>query len=215
VPLTRPAVLLLLLVLTIPAGPVSAATDSAASFATDQTGPLAPDTANGALTERPALAALDLGEMSIDIDGKLDDPAWALAEAAAGFTQFDPDRGHPASEQTVFKVAYDQDAIYIAVACWERDVSRVNRRLSRRDQIDGADLVSVYIDPYHDLNTGYNFRVSPDGVQQDAYVFNDGDRDEEWNAVWYAETAIDTDGWYVEMRIPLTAIRFQPADDMT
>jgi len=70
--------------------------------------------------------------------------------------------------------------------------------------------VSVYIDPYFDHSTGYNFRVTPMGVQEDSYVFNDGNTDSDWDAVWQAETFEDSDGWYAEMRIPFSSIRYRP-----
>jgi len=115
------------------------------------------------------------------------------------------------SEQTAFKVAFDQDAIYFAVACMENDPSRITKSLSRRDSFSNSDLVSIYIDPYHDRTTGYNFRVNPLGVQQDSYIFNDGDRDDDWNAVWEAEATVDDEGWYAEFRIPFSAIRYRPS----
>ena len=87
--------------------------------------------------------------------------------------------------------------------------------LSRRDEIQASDIVSVYLDPYLDRTTGYNFRVNLLGVQQDAYLFDNGNRDEDWNAVWEAEVAQDVHGWYVEMRIPFSQVRFKPEPAMT
>jgi hypothetical protein len=75
--------------------------------------------------------------------------------------------------------------------------------------------VSIYIDPYHDKTTGYNFKINPLGVQMDQYVFNDGDMDQDWDAVWEAETYRDEHGWYAEVRIPYSSIRYRPAEDMT
>jgi len=74
------------------------------------------DQANGTTTAVPSLAAFPLGEHTIEMDGKLDDQAWHLAQAGWGFRQADPERGAPASVQSVFKVAYDDEAIYFAVA---------------------------------------------------------------------------------------------------
>ena len=149
---------------------------------------------------------------SVRIDGRLDEAAWAAAEPAGGFRCWDPDRGGPASEETTFKVAYDADAIYFAVACHEEDPSRITKRLSRRDRFSDSDLVSIYIDPYFDRTTGYNFRVNPLGVQQDAYIYNDGERDTDWDAVWEAETHEDQDGWYAEIRIPFSSIRYRSSE---
>ncbi len=102
---------------------------------------------------------------------------------------WEPDRGKTPSEETVFKVALDDDAIYFAVACPEKDATKISKKLSRRDKFSNSDLVSVYIDPYHDRSTGYNFRVNPLGVQTDAYIYNDGERDDDWDAVWQGEVS--------------------------
>jgi hypothetical protein len=170
--------------------------------------------ANGRLFPVPTIVAHRLtGEETVKIDGRLDDSGWRCAEAGSGFTDWEPDRGKVPTEETVFKVAYDQSALYFAVACLEDDPSKVTMALSRRDQMTNTDLVSVYIDPYYDRTTGYNFRVNPLGVQQDAYMFNDGERDDDWDAVWQAETYRDRHGWYAEVRIPFSSIRYRQAQD--
>src|SRR5881392_108995 len=50
----------------------------------------------------------------IVIDGQLDDEVWVRSAATTGFTQRDPDEGKPATERTELRVAYDNDALYIA-----------------------------------------------------------------------------------------------------
>ena len=176
---------------------------------------LYPDHANGSVTAKPAIEARALAGEVIRLDGRLDDPAWRDAEVGSGFRVSDPDRGAAPTDQTVFRVVYDRDAIYFGVACLEKDPSRISAKLSRRDRISGSDMVSVYIDPYLDQTTGYNFRVNPLGVQMDLYVYNDGDLDENWDAVWEAKAFRDEHGWYVEMRIPFSAIRYRAAPSMT
>ncbi|MFH1843541.1 MAG: DUF5916 domain-containing protein, partial [bacterium] len=185
------------------------------AFDPQGTGSDYPESANGQRTEKPSIRASRVNDSGIEVDGILDDLIWSVAEAGGGFIQIDPDRGAQPSVQTVFKVAYDDDAIYFGVACYEDDISKTTSSLCRRDRIDNSDLVSVYIDPYHDKTTGYNFRVNPHGVLADAYMFNDGERDWDWDAVWEAETSSDAKGWYAEMRIPFSSIRYRPTESMT
>lgn len=182
-----------------------------AGFAPEESAGEAARQANGALVAQPSILAVALdGADHVRVDGRLDDDVWRRATGACGFRVWDPTRGTDPSEQTVFKVAYDRDAIYFAIACLEQDPARIVKSLNRRDCIQNSDLVSVYIDPYHDHSSGYNFRVTPRGVQQDSYVFNDGDTDADWDAVWQAETSEDVHGWYAEMRIPFSSIRYRP-----
>jgi len=184
-------------------------------FDPDSRGPLVPELANGTLTAKPSLEALYLDTLEIRIDGRLDESAWELAHLATGVRQADPNRYADASVPTTFKVAYDDKALYFGVACFEDDIANIASVLSRRDRIEASDIVSIYIDPYNDKTTGYNFRITPDGVLQDDYIFNNGNRDRDWNAVWEAETWHDESGWYLEVRIPFSAIKFKPGEDMT
>jgi hypothetical protein len=172
--------------------------------------------ANGCVTDVPYVEACRLahGE-EIALDGRLDDAVWSRAEAATGFRVWDPTRGADASEQTVFKVAYDDEAMYFGIACLESDASSIASQLCRRDNMMGSDVLSLYLDTYHDHTTGHNFGVNPHGVQRDRYVYNDGNMDSSWDAVWSAETHIDDRGWYAEMRIPFSCVRYRNGGDMT
>ena len=187
-----------------------------AGFSPSGVGSALADSANGRMAAQPTLRAhrANHGE-DIRVDGKLDDTAWLEEEAGRGFRVWDPDRGAIPLEETVFKVAYDDGAIYFAVACLEKDPSKITAKLSRRDRFSSSDIVSVYIDPYHDQTTGYNFKVNPLGVQADSYIYNDGERDDDWDAVWEAGTSRDSLGWYAEIRVPFSAIRYRAAPSMT
>lgn len=194
---------------------VSSSRVSAGYDAFRPTPPLVADRA-GQTTDlgTPAVHARRLEGSTVRVDGKLDEDVWNDAAAGQHFSVWEPDRGKQPTEQTVFKVAYDDEAIYFAVACWERDPRNVSALLSRRDRFSDSDLVSVYIDPYDDNTTGYNFRVNPLGVQSDAYIYNDGERDDDWDAVWQSEVSRDKDGWYAEIKVPFSSIRYREADRM-
>lgn len=166
--------------------------------------------AGGPSGETPSIRALRLDDgMTIRLDGRLDDAAWLHATGATGFRTWDPERGAAGYQSTVFKVAYDQDAIYFAFSCGEPDPNKITRKLARRDRETDSDGVGIYIDPFHDLTNGYFFFVNPSGVQQDGTVYDDGQEDTDWDAVWQAETYQDPDGWYAEMRIPFASIRYR------
>lgn len=185
-----------------------------ASGAFDVSAPWAPS-ADGRLSEHPSVEAFRLEGQTIVLDGRLDDAAWESGRAARGFRTWDPIRGELPSEETAFEVAYDEEAIYFGVACYEKDPSRIASQLCRRDNMSDSDIVSIYLDTYHDHSTGYNFRVNPAGSKLDLYVFDDGQMDTNWDAVWDVATSSDMHGWYAEFRIPFSAVRYRPADEMT
>ena len=151
----------------------------------------------------------------VTIDGLLDDQVWARAPAVTTFIQRDPDEGKPSTERTEFRVAYDDAAVYVSVRLFDREPSKISRQLSRRDQNSEADWFALLLDPHHDHLTGAIFRVTAAGVQNDAIIFNDSWDDESWDAVWASAVSVDEEGWTVEMRIPLSQLRFPAAERHT
>ncbi len=150
------------------------------------------------------------------IDGQLGDEVWSHAQVMSDFTQIDPDEGKPATERTEVRVLYDDRAIYVGVRLFDRDAAQIARRLTTRDgDASDADRITLYLDSMHDHLTGFMFRVSASNVQTDAVLFNDTWDDWSWNGVWNSEVSIDEGGWSVEMRIPLSQLRFTSDDTQT
>ena len=48
------------------------------------------------------------------IDGDLGDECWNAVEWGTDFTQWEPEEGAPPSQQTAFKILYDDRALYVA-----------------------------------------------------------------------------------------------------
>ncbi|HLL83733.1 MAG TPA: DUF5916 domain-containing protein, partial [Longimicrobium sp.] len=150
---------------------------------------------------------------SIAIDGRLDEAAWAGAEAAANFTQSYPKAGAPPTERTEARVLYSDDAIYVGVRMFDSRPDSIAAQLARRDASGiYSDWVHVALDSYHDRRTGFRFSVNPRNVQKDVYHSNDTDEDLDWDAVWQSATRVDSAGWTAEFRIPLSQIRFSGAE---
>jgi hypothetical protein len=149
------------------------------------------------------------------IDGRLIDEVWTQAEPVSTFTQRDPVEGAPASERTEVRFLYDDDALYVAARLRDSEPDLIATRLSRRDNAADADLLSIYLDPMHDRLTGAVFRVSASNVQQDSTLYNDSWQDGSWDGVWNSAVTVDEEGWSVEMRIPLSQLRFPLAERHT
>jgi hypothetical protein len=149
------------------------------------------------------------------IDGRLDDEVWGLAPVNKGFTQRDPRAGEPMTEQTVFRVLYDDRALYIGAMLYDREPDKIMARLARRDDWKQRDEFSVNLDPQHDHQTGNYFVVDPSGWMGDGVMWNDGWDDDSWDGVWEARTAILADGWSAEIKIPYLVLRFSPREQYT
>ena len=87
--------------------------------------------------------------------------------------------------------------------------------LQRRDGFALSDDIILGVDSYHDKRTGYMFRLTAAGSMADGYMFNDGEEDWGWNAVWQGAARVDSLGWIAEYRIPLSQLRYVPSGDNT
>jgi hypothetical protein len=150
-----------------------------------------------------------------ELDGKLDEAAWALAEPITDFTQRDPDEGQPATERTEVRVLFDDGALYVGVRAYDSEPQRIVGHLTRRDLDSSSDWITISIDSYRDRRTAFNFSVNPAGVERDKYLFDDTREDDSWNAVWEVATSVDDDGWVAEFRIPFSQLRFSKASEQT
>lgn len=159
----------------------------------------------------PALGTL-YRDGDIHVDGRLDEEVWERAPRAMQFVQGEPVEGVPAQQPTAVSVLYDESALYVGATMYDSDPASIADQLVRRDEWGQYDFFEVSLDPNGDRRTGYQFRVTAAGVQRDVYLFDDVRDDEAWDAVWESAVHRDSTGWSVEMRIPLSQIRFDAAD---
>ncbi|SVC23480.1 uncharacterized protein METZ01_LOCUS276334, partial [marine metagenome] len=163
----------------------------------------------------PAPRTLDANrELTIEVDGILDDAAWADARVFTGFTQQEPVEGDPAEYDTEVRVLFGDGAIWIGARMWDDHPEGIDARLARRDAFGTFDSFGIMLDPNLDGLTGYGFRVSAANVQSDFYFFNDTSVDQAWDAVWSSEVAVDESGWTAEFRVPLSQFRYEASDEV-
>ena len=152
--------------------------------------------------------AINIHQKPPEIDGVLDDDIWGEAPTFSGFLQRDPEQGKPATEKTNFQIAYDDEAIYFGIVCYDSEPDKISARLGRRDSRLDSDRISINLDPYHDHQTGYWFSVYASGVQNDGSLSGRRGGDETWDGIWEAKTTIHDQGWSAEFKIPYHVLRF-------
>ena len=114
-----------------------------------------------------------------------------------------------------FKILFDDNNIYVAIKALDTEAEKINKRMSRRDGWEG-EFAGIQLDSYYDKRTGFVFVVSAAGIKNDAIISNDGDNfDMSWDPIWFVKTSIDDKGWYAEMKIPLSQLRFSKNDEQT
>ena len=154
-------------------------------------------------------------EGPIEVDGLLEEPAWHAAAPFDGFAQLFPEEGRPASERTEVRVLYDDQTLYVGIACHDSRPAEVSRPLGRRDNFPYSDQVGIFIDSMRDRRTAYVFFLNAAGVQSDELLFGDDQENGDWDAVWDGAVSATADGWSAELAIPLSILRFSPAASQT
>lgn len=155
---------------------------------------------------------------SVSVDGTLQESAWDNAPTATNFQQLEPQEGAPASQRTVVRVLYGEDALYVSAKMYDKNPDRIRARLARRDQRNQADWFEISLDSYYDQKTARTFAVNAAGVQRDGLVQPGGEGgllDTSWDAIWRSDVRITNDGWVAELRIPYSELRFSEADRQT
>lgn len=143
----------------------------------------------------------------IKIDGVLDESEWTKGEKAGDFIQTFPNPGNKSRQPTSVVTLYDNTALYFGAILSDISRDSIICTLSERDQNDNADMFIVTLDTYNDDQNAFNFAVTSAGVQVDSRESANGE-DVAWNGVWYSAVKLTNEGWYVEMKIPFSAIRF-------
>ena len=148
-------------------------------------------------------------ETAPKIDGIFDEEVWLNAQEAGGFVQFRPDMGASETEdnKTIVKMAYDDQAIYVAAYMYD-DPELIAKQLASRDNFGQSDFFGFVVNPNNDAQNDTEFFVFASGTQADAIANPNIGEDFGWNAVWDSAVQINEDGWTVEMKIPYRCLRF-------
>lgn len=158
----------------------------------------------------------------INVDGSLDEPAWAQAIPATGFRQREPFAGEAATEITEVRILYDDETIFVGVNARDRFPNNIISRILERDrvmetgfnglQFGGDDAVAIIFDPFHDHRNGVIFATNPNGAEFDALLTDEGrEINLDWRGVWSVASARTSEGWVAEFAIPLRTLRY-PAE---
>jgi len=149
------------------------------------------------------------------IDGILDDPAWSSGPIVhEPFITNNPVYGTPLPEKTEVWLTYDPDNLYFAFYCHD-DPKKIKGTLTKRDNIFSEDWIDVDIDAMGNRQFTLENACNPLGVQGDLInsASSGESADPDW--VWYSAGRVVTDGYIVEMRIPLKSIKFKSGENVT
>ena len=148
------------------------------------------------------------------IDGRLDDPVWAVAPSESGFKTWRPDFGKDMQQKTVVYYAYDRENLYFAFHCFDSEPGLIKASIANRDAVGLDDYVCLNLDSFNDQQAQYALYANPLGIQADSRVENHAE-DFSADIVWYSAGRITDDGYAVEVRIPFKSLRYTDREPVT
>jgi hypothetical protein len=161
---------------------------------------------------RPSLQSVRI-HTPPEIDGLLDDDAWRSGPQSTGeWLSYNPLHGSKIPQQTRVWIAHDARYLYFAFQCDDPEPSRIKTSVTRRDNIWSDDWVGLSLDAIGTGQTSYHFMVNPSGIQLDMINTIAGNEDTSPDYIWDSAGRLNDRGYAVEMRLPLSSIRFRGGD---
>lgn len=154
---------------------------------------------------------------TIRFDGLVDEPAWDPVKPFP-MVMHVPVFGNEPTERSEVMVGYTDDFVYVGARLYYEDVSMMQIVGKQRDYTNmGSDYLGILFDTFNDNENALVFFTNPNGLRWDATIKNDAviiseelmPLDVSWNTFWEVKTTMDGKGWYVEMQIPFSSLRFQ------
>ncbi|HKI05525.1 MAG TPA: DUF5916 domain-containing protein [Thermoanaerobaculia bacterium] len=193
-PMPRPALALLSLALLLPCSPLQ--------------GQQASEPAEEIQISRVA------GE--IEVDGSLGDPGWSTATRVETFYETNPGDNVEPKVKTVAWITYDERYFYAAFEFSDPDAKSIRAPLGDRDVVPSyTDYGGVILDTRNDGKTGFMFLVNPRNIQYDAISSDVSGEDSAPDFFWDSATRIGPEGWTLEIRVPLSSLRYDARDVQT
>ena len=166
-------------------------------------------------------------EESVEIDGKLDEPAWSKAAHLTDFSQYSPNDGRPAEQKTEVLVYYSPTSIYFGVRA-EAPPGSVRASLAQRDKLAAEDTITFFLSTFNDGRQAVALSVNPLGVQADGTLieglssttgaaFSGLATGRETpnlapDFVFQSKGRLTDQGYEIEVRIPFKSLRYQKSE---
>ena len=151
----------------------------------------------------------------IQIDGRLEESDWDLAEPVSDFVQVEPREGGTPTERTEVRVLFDENRLYIGVYLYDSSPDRILINDLQRDfQTHEGDVFGVIVDAFHKQRTSFAFFTNAEGAKNDSQGLGDGRyTNTSWDGIWYTASQFQEDGWTCEIAIPFKTLRFEAQEN--
>lgn len=148
----------------------------------------------------------------IIVDGEISEPAWSGVPWNEDFTGLDKARRGEGGERTRWRVARDDQFLYVGIECDEPATKDMflKSRSTRDGPIYADNSVEVFVDPGKSGESYYYFAVNHAGAILDAFCTSENRNDVLINPKWDADVKVATrvgeNKWAAELAIPFSAL---------
>ncbi len=167
---------------------------------------------------------------SIEVDGRLDEPAWAQAARLTDFSQYSPTDGRPAEQKTEVLVFYSASAIHFGVRA-EAPAGSVRASLAQRDKLGAEDSITFFLSTFNDGRQAVALTVNPLGVQADGTLIEGLSQSAQHgfsglatgreapdlspDFVFHSKGRLTEAGYEIEVRVPFKSLRYQKTESQS
>jgi hypothetical protein len=154
----------------------------------------------------------------IQFDGNINDACWQNVKPLA-MVMHTPTYENQPTELTEVMICYDNTYLYLGARLFDSNPGNMLISSKKRDesQVQSEQLMFIF-DSFDDKENGLGFATTPTGLRSDFTISKDamgmddpsqGPFNMSWNTFWDVKTSITKQGWFAEMRIPFSSIRFK------
>jgi hypothetical protein len=151
-------------------------------------------------------------DQPIELTGRLDNPAWSIAEPVELNFEVRPGDNTPAQQKTSVRILYDNKTIYFGFYCFDTNPEQIRANISDRDKMFQDDYVIIGVDTYGDYQRSYEFAVNPYGIMGDLLATQNSE-DASPDFIWHAAATKNEKGWTAEMAIPFSSLNFPNTEE--
>jgi hypothetical protein len=153
----------------------------------------------------------------IKFDGTVNDQCWQNIQPLQ-MVMHTPTFGNQPTEKSEVLICYDNTFIYVGARLFDSNASKMLVTSKKRDEVSNSnESFSIVFDSFNDKENALVFSTTPSSLRSDLTVFNDAISNNprnppfniSWNTFWDVKTTRDDNGWYLEMRIPFSSMRFK------
>lgn len=153
-------------------------------------------------------------QADIDIDGRLDEPAWQAVQPHSNLRVIVPDTLATPTYETRIRLFYTERGVYVSFDMDQPSETLIRRYTPRDGRDESRDFVSFTLDTSGGGRYGYWMSLALGDSQGDGTVLPERQFQRDWDGAWYGSTAVTETGWSAEYFVPWSQMAMPSAGEV-